>query len=100
MAENPQREISKGNLRLAFALFALAGCTRLVVLPGLGKTQQTFATDRYDCAKESTHRGWGFNNYGGWGGEQVNEDLYFACMEARGHRVARQNKLTGSVAEP
>ena len=81
-----------------------SGCTRLIVRPGPGKTQQDLATDRYDCIKESTHHGWGFNadGYaaGGWAGERVNEDQYYACIAARGHRVLRENKVTGSLSEP
>lgn len=89
---------------LLLSLLSVAACTRLVVVPGPGKTEQDFARDRYDCIKESSHRGWGFNagGYaaGGWAGEQVNEDQYYACITARGHRVLRENKITGSRSEP
>jgi len=87
-----------------FALLVLVlGCTRTVIVPGPGKTYQDLATDRYECMKECTHRGWGFNAgsgfAGGWGGERVNEDEFYACMLARGHRLGRENKITGNISE-
>ena len=76
----------------------------MIVVPGPGKTDQDFASDRYDCIKESSHRSWGFgaDDYtaSAWGGERVNETQYYACITARGHHVLKENKLTGSLSEP
>ena len=83
-------------------LLATAGCSPLLVVPGPGKTQSELAQDRDECIRESKHRSWGFDansgNPGGWAAERLNEDLYYDCITAHGHRVMRQNKQVGSVS--
>jgi hypothetical protein len=92
-----------GRLLALLLLLTSASCTPLLVVPGPGKTESDLAQDRDACIRESRHRSWGLNansgNPGGWAAERVNEDQYYECITAHGHRVMRQNKLAGSVSE-
>ncbi len=94
---------ARARLLTLMLLLTTAACSPVLVVPGPGKTQSDLAQDRDACIKQSKHRSWGFDansgNPGGWAAERLNEDQYYECLTAHGHRVLPQNKLTGSVSD-
>ncbi|HVO25184.1 MAG TPA: hypothetical protein VMW56_16305 [Candidatus Margulisiibacteriota bacterium] len=94
---------ARARLLALMLLLTAAGCTPLVVVPGPGKTQSELAQDRDECFRESKHRSWGFTansgNPGGWAAERINEDQYYDCITARGHRVLRPDKPASSMSQ-
>lgn len=84
---------------IAAVMLGLCGCalpTYTWVKPG--GTQQAFAQDRYTCLQSSQQRVAGTRQQA-WSGQQeaynevqVNDQMFVACMNAKGWTQQRQNK--------
>jgi hypothetical protein len=76
-----------GKLVSVAALVALTGCAHPVWIKG-GASQQDFATDSYECERDSRQSGY----YGsGLAGAVNMQGFMNRCMEARSWRLAPQN---------
>lgn len=85
---------------LLFSCAILSACSTQKYWVKPGASDNDFAKDRYSCLQESQQRvgASSFNAYGGGSVSKVvtNDQLFSACMSAKGWNIQEKNESTGS----